>query len=70
MGVRVTALSHFQRRARRLAKKFRLLDDELAVLITTLKESPKHGTSLGTGLYKIRLASNSKGKGKVVAFGW
>lgn len=68
MSVRVTALNHFQRKARRLVKKFRTLDDELAILIDGLKQSPRQGKSLGAGLYKIRLASKSKGKGKSGGF--
>lgn len=50
MSVNVNALSYFQRKARRLTKKFRTLDDELANLITGLKQNPKQGKSLGAGL--------------------
>ena len=61
MSVKVNALSYFQRKAKRLTKKFRTLDDELANLITGLKQNPhpQQGKSLGAGLYKIRLASKS-----------
>ena len=64
MSVDVRALNHFQRKARRLSRKFRLLDNELGILIAGLKESPRQGIDLGAGLFKIRLASKSKGKGK------
>lgn len=33
-------------------------------LTSVLEETPTTGESLGAGLYKIRLASKSKGKGK------
>ncbi len=68
MSAEVIALGHFQRKARRLAKKFRLLDNELATLVASLKESPRQGNDLGAGLFKIRLASKSKGKGKSGGF--
>lgn len=68
MSANVIALSHFQRKARRLAKKFRLLDNEIGALVASLKESPRQGNDLGAGLFKIRIASKSKGKGKSGGF--
>lgn len=68
MSVKVTALTYFQRRARRLTKKFRSLSTELAKLIADLKQTPRQGKDLGSGLYKIRLASKSKGTGKSGGF--
>jgi hypothetical protein len=68
MAVNVTALNYFQRKARRLTKKFRTLDNELAQLIANLKLTPRQGKDLGSGLYKIRLASKSKGTGKSGGF--
>lgn len=37
---------------------------ELSDLIEKLSEGPTMGTPLGNGVYKIRLAISSKGKGK------
>lgn len=37
-------------------------------LMDSLKIEPKQGTYLGSGLFKIRLASQSKGKGKSGGF--
>lgn len=68
MKAKVIALDYFQRKAKRLTKKFRTLDGELATLIADLKQIPKQGKDLGSGLYKIRLASKSKGTGKSGGF--
>lgn len=68
MSIKVTALSYFQRKAKRLTKKFKTLDNELAKLISDLKQTPRLGKDLGAGLYKIRLASKSKGAGKSGGF--
>ncbi len=68
MRIDVISLAYFQRRFKRLAKKFRSLDDDLDKLIDDLETDPALGTSLGSGLYKIRLASKSKGKGKSGGF--
>jgi mRNA-degrading endonuclease RelE of RelBE toxin-antitoxin system len=47
-----------------LAKKFPSLKNEFAQLIAVLSADPKSGTFIGNNCYKIRLAINSKGKGK------
>lgn len=40
------------------------MPDDLALLEKSLIANPKQGADLGGGLYKIRLAVKSKGKGK------
>jgi hypothetical protein len=47
-----------------LVKKFASLKKEFAILITSLKENPEQGNSLGNNCYKIRIAIASKQKGK------
>ena len=37
-------------------------------MIDSLKSEPNQGVNLGSGLFKIRLASDSKGKGKSGGF--
>ncbi|MDZ7935302.1 MAG: type II toxin-antitoxin system RelE/ParE family toxin [Emticicia sp.] len=49
-------------------KKFRTLQSELRELIEELENNPKKGVNLGGGLFKIRLASDSKGGGKSGGF--
>jgi|JI7StandDraft_1071085.scaffolds.fasta_scaffold272737_3 hypothetical protein len=59
---------YFDNRYKRLAKKFASLENDVDNLIGKLLENPKTGESLGAGLYKIRLAIESKGKGKSGGF--
>ncbi|AMR28016.1 addiction module toxin RelE [Hymenobacter psoromatis] len=64
----VIPLVEFNRRAKRLYKKYRSLFAELQQFATSLEANPTQGESLGAGLYKIRLASASKGGGKSGGF--
>lgn len=64
MNYNVIPSDKFKREAKRLAKKFPSLKQELAELNATLEKTPEAGTSLGNDTYKIRLAIKSKGKGK------
>lgn len=58
-------LSHrFKREAKYLLKKFASLEEELIALRNNLVENPFLGTSIGNHCYKIRLAIESKRKGK------
>ncbi len=66
--IKVELFEDFKRELRRLAKKFRTLTSELNDLIDEIEQNPKIGTDLGAGLYKIRLASKSKGGGKSGGF--
>jgi len=54
----------FLRQAKRLAKRYRSLADDINLLQNQLKENPGIGVSLGGGKRKIRLGVQSKGKGK------
>ena len=65
---KVALLENFKREFKPLAKKFRTLPHELGQLIDQLEVSPQLGTSLGSGFYKIRLASQSKSGGKSGGF--
>jgi len=58
----------FENRCKRFLKKFASLEDELIELENELLLNPKLGEPLGAGLYKIRLASKDKGKGKSGSF--
>lgn len=64
MSYKIEVTDDFQRQAKRLAKKYSSLRDELTLLQTELMENPTSGTSLGSNIYKIRLAVKSKGRGK------
>ena len=54
----------FLRQAKRLAKRYRSLADDINALQFELMENPDAGVSLGNGKRKIRLGVKSKGGGK------
>jgi mRNA-degrading endonuclease RelE of RelBE toxin-antitoxin system len=64
MSFDVVYTSNFEREVKRLARRYPSLKKDLEELIKKLEEDPSHGTPLGKGCYKIRLAVTSKGKGK------
>ena len=68
MANEVKITSYFEARYKRLVKKFSSLEDEIDELIVELVKNPTLGISLGSGLYKIRVASKSKGGGKSGGF--
>jgi hypothetical protein len=58
----------FESKYKRFKKKFPSLENEMADLMMELEENPVKGKSLGSGLYKIRVANEDKGKGKSGGF--
>lgn len=64
MKHRVILTPAFEKELRPLLKRHRSLPKDLLKLEKELEERPNAGTSLGHGLYKVRLAIASKGKGK------
>lgn len=64
MKHRVIPTPDFEKELRPLLKRHRSLHKDLLKLEKELEERPNAGTSLGHGLYKVRLAIASKGKGK------
>ncbi|MDQ1265054.1 MAG: hypothetical protein QG635_204, partial [Bacteroidota bacterium] len=54
----------FDKKAKRLSKKYKSLRNELNNLYDDLKSNPTLGIPLGKNCYKIRLSIESKGKGK------
>ena len=54
----------FLRQAKRLAKRYRSLADDIDTLQHELIKNPNTGIDLGGGKHKIRLAVKSKGGGK------
>ena len=54
----------FLRQAKRLAKRYHTLADDINALQFKLMENPDAGISLGGGKRKIRLGVKSKGGGK------
>lgn len=64
MIVDIKYLPEFERRAKKMAKKYRSFIEDYDKFLGSLEENPFQGTSLGMGVYKTRMAVLSKGKGK------
>lgn len=64
MKHRVIPTPDFEKELRPLLKRHRSLVKDLLKLEKELEVRPNSGTSLGHGIYKVRLAISSKGKGK------
>lgn len=58
----------FQREAKQLLKRFVTLKQSIADLTLQLIDNPYCGDYYGSGIYKVRLADKSKGKGKSGGF--
>jgi mRNA-degrading endonuclease RelE of RelBE toxin-antitoxin system len=64
MNYEILTIPLFDKQAKRLAKKYPSIKEELAQLIDSLVENPDQGTLLENNFYKLRLSIASKGKGK------
>ena len=64
MSYKVIPTPKFKKEAKRLAKKYNSLRNELTDFSLVLADNPTQGTSLGSSTFKVRLAIKSKGKGK------
>ena len=64
MEVTINTGSEFKRQFKRLMKKYHSLLHDFDVWKQELKNNPLAGDDLGAGVRKIRMAINSKGKGK------
>lgn len=64
MDVIIIPGSEFKRQAKRLAKKYKSLKEDILELQKELKENPLTGSDLGNNTHKVRMAIVSKGKGK------
>ena len=64
MEVSIKTIPEFDRRAKRLAKKYKSLKSDLQQTVLSLRQNPTQGINLGNGVYKVRLAIASKGGGK------
>lgn len=64
MNYNVIPTPNFKKFFKKLFKKYPSLKNDLAQLIEKLEKDYTIGISLGNNLYKIRLAIESKNKGK------
>jgi len=58
----------FKRKVKPLVKKYRTLKNNIDQLANDLIQDPYLGESYGANIYKVRLADESKGKGKSGGF--
>ncbi len=65
-NIRLTA--YFIKKAKRLLKKYLTLQNSIKQLEKALILNPKIGDSYGANIYKVRLADESKGRGKSGGF--
>lgn len=64
MNFNVIATEPFERKLKRLAKKYKSIASDLDSVIDQLIENPTLGTPIGKDSYKLRIAISSKNKGK------
>jgi mRNA-degrading endonuclease RelE of RelBE toxin-antitoxin system len=64
MPSKIILTDSFKRDAKKLAKKYRSLSEDIRLLINELQNNPYLGHRLAANIYKIRIAIKSKGKGK------
>ena len=64
MNYNVSSIPLFDKQAKRLAKKYPSLKNDLAELFESLANEPGQGKALGNNFFKVRFAISSKGKGK------
>ena len=64
MSFNVIATSQFEKKLKRLAKKYKSLPNDLIPIIDKLEQDPAFGVPIGKNCYKIRIAISSKSKGK------
>lgn len=64
MSFEIFSTDPFDRKIKKLAKKYKSVKSDLAILLEQLVENPTSGSSLGLDCYKVRMAISSKGKGK------
>jgi mRNA-degrading endonuclease RelE of RelBE toxin-antitoxin system len=64
MSFEVKATEQFERKLKRLAKKYKSLLDDISEIIEILTENPPLGIPIGKNCYKVRISITSKGQGK------
>jgi mRNA-degrading endonuclease RelE of RelBE toxin-antitoxin system len=68
MSVEIFISDNFRREAKKYLKKFRSLREELVSFQESLRINPKQGDRITESVFKVRLSSKSKGKGKSGGF--
>lgn len=64
MSYNIETTPHFEKELKDLAKRYKSMKQDFGKFKDSLKEDPFQGVDLGRGLRKIRMAIDSKRKGK------
>lgn len=64
MKYSIDTLPSFDKKFKKLAKKYKSLKKDLTTFISELSQNPTAGVDLGNGIHKVRMAISDKGKGK------
>jgi len=64
MNFEIVPTQNFMREFKRLSKKYRSLNQDMAELGRVLSSEPESGIAIGHNCFKVRLAISSKNKGK------
>jgi len=64
MSLTIKITRNFEKEAKPLLKKYPSFKKDIADFVDELRQNPEPGTSLGHGLFKIRVAISSKNQGK------
>lgn len=64
MNYSIDTLPSFDKKLKKLAKKYKSLKSDFEELLNELKHNPSSGVDLGNGVHKVRMAISDKGKGK------
>ncbi len=64
MSYNIISTKSFEKKLKKLIKKYPSLKKDLEDLEKKLENDPKLGTSIGNNCYKVRISISSKNKGK------
>jgi len=64
MSFTIKLTRNFEKEAKPLLKKYPSFKKDIAAFIEDLRSNPDQGTSLGHGLFKVRVAMSGKNRGK------
>ena len=64
----IEVLPRFEKEFKQLAKRYKLIKDDIRQLKHNLLQNPTHGTPLGNNCYKIRVPNSSIPTGKSGGF--
>ena len=68
MKLEISSTDYFDKQLKRFLKKYIGFNEDFLTFSEFLNGNPKSGALLGENLYKVRMASKAKGKGKSGGF--